>query len=786
MPEQKKIYQEDAIKTLDTITAIRLRPAMYIDGIGEMGLYKIDSEIVQNAFDEFLIGEATFCKIDYDSEKGLMTVEDDGRGIPIGKLEDVFTKAHTGGKFDRESYQISSGQNGIGAKAANALSTYCACEVWRAGYTDEKGNWVKPRYGYIEFKNGRKVSEFSNDLPDNSTKHGTKVFYITDDSIMKTSKRNIQRFRDYLNTISYIDTGILIEYTVDGVKETFQHFGGIPEFYSTTVKQKKIKTVVGPIAFNGVEDMFSYEIIFGYGPNNTGDSNIYSFVNGNRTPNHGTHVSGFRAGCALALTQYINDNDLVPKNLKGITISGTLISDNIVGIVSVRHRDPLYTGQTKGGLSSEEVYEPIKQCARQTLYKFMKDNQQAAKKLVDLVLDYAKYELERKKLKENMLKTRETKSAFDANGVDSKKFLNCRCTNPEERELFIVEGDSAGNNFKACLSPNQALYMLTGKILNVVRSPSNISSKVILDFIQILKMGMPNARKVDKCDFHKILITTDADDDGAHIVTLLIAFFYACYPEVIENGWLYVSQPPIKKIELDEDRCFYIHTEDDFQRLMNEYIVNTFELYSEKSHKKLSEGAFKFLMNMSQNYIDLLNIHSNNLIIEPRLLEWIVVYINDLMKGNYKVFESHGYSVKRINSKVFEFDFGIRHYMISIDKSFIDGAYAEIYRELQKIGYYGFYFKGIRSKKEYHGSWYDLCKLSKDILGPKVRIVRNKGLGEMDEVDLYETVINPRTRRTTRVTMDDAAKAKFAIDTFMGVENPDFKQKFYAGIEKFE
>jgi DNA gyrase/topoisomerase IV subunit B len=124
--------------------------------------------------------------------------------------------------------------------------------------------------------------------------------------------------------------------------------------------------------------------------------------------------------------------------------------------------------------------------------------------------------------------------------------------------------------------------------------------------------------------------------------------------------------------------------------------------------------------------------------------------------------------------------------MISIDKSFIDGAYAEIYRELQKIGYYGFYFKGIRSKKEYHGSWYDLCKLSKDILGPKVRIVRNKGLGEMDEADLYETVINPRTRRTTRVTMDDAAKAKFAIDTFMGVENPDFKQKFYAGIEKFE
>lgn len=785
-------YSEKNIKTLDTIAAIRLRPAMYIDGIGEAGLYKKDSEVVQNAFDEFLIGAATKCVVTYDSSRGYMSVLDDGRGIPIGKLEDIFTKAHTGGKFDRNSYKISSGQNGIGSKAANALSVWCRVEVWRTGYNDENGDWVKPKHGWIVFEKGRKVDQFEEDLPEDSTRHGTLVEYITDVSIMKTHVRNVKRFKEYLNTVSYIDPGILIEYIVDGVKHKYQHFGGLPEFLNDFVKSKKIKLLTDPIEISGMdpspEDAFSYDIIFSYHVDNTGDTNIISFVNGNRTISHGNHVTGFRAGCALALTQYISENDMVPKSLKNLNVSGTLISNNIVAIVGVRHKDPLYSGQTKESLNSEEVTEPVKQATRTTFAKWLRSNPQKAKKLVDLVLDFAKYEDDRKKLKDTLIKSKAVKSAFAANGVDPKKFYGCSSKNPEDRELFIVEGESASGNINKCKDQNtQAMFLLTGKIMNMARtSKNNISSKVILDLIQILGMGIPNDHDIRKCNYGKILITTDADDDGAHIVTLLLAFFYICYPGLIEEGRVYISQPPIKRVTLANKSSFYLHTEKDYKRMMDKFTINTFNLYSEKTNKKLSDGAFNYFLDKLEGYLELIDNHAQNLIIGPELLELIVVHINDLCNKNYVEFEKRGFTVTRVSATHFDFDSNIRHTFIDLDNNFIDGAYAEIFDKLKQLNYYGFYLKGIRSEVEYHGSIYELLTIINGILGSKVKIKRYKGLGEMEEPELNETVVNPATRFLTRVTFNDAEKAKFAIDTFMGNGNPEFKQDFYAGIEQFK
>jgi DNA gyrase subunit B len=795
--EKKVIYDDSHIKTLDNITAIRLRPAMYIESLGEMGLFKIDSESVQNIFDEFLVGRCTSCFIKYDTNTNRMVVSDDASGIPIGKLVDIFTKSHTGGKFDREAYQISAGQNGIGNKLINALSTYLRVEVWREGYYNpETKEEIPPKHAIVEFERGRLKHEFYEDVP-GSVRHGTTIEYYTDDEILKTHTRNIERFIEYLNLNSYLLPGIYIELIVDGKKMSFQHTGGINELYvDRFIKRKKIKTIFDPITVFGNEDMFSFEIVFSYNHINTGDGNIVSAVNGNNTPMHGVHVSSFRAGASLALTDYVKENDdLIPKALKNVNMSGTLISDNIVAVVTVKHRNPLYSGQTKEAFKSDEVQEPIKQTTRRVFGKWLRDNPQQAKKLVNIMIDYAKYEEERKKLKKNLIETKAVKSAFAANGIDPTKYTTCRSNNPEEKELFIVEGESAGGNVALAQDRQfQALYCLTGKILNVIKSGNNMS-KVILELIQALGMGLPGngTPNYKNLQYHKIIILTDADDDGAHIATLLLAFLYRFYPKVIEDGHVFIANPPIKKLAMSDGKYFFIHTESDYDRMMSDFIVNTFDLYSEKTDKKLSTGLFKEFIYHCRGYDILLKNHANSLAIDPELLELITIYINILSQCtddiNYKFnkrFKSlTGYDIRR-NGEYFTFDKGVYHANLKMDLSFTNHHFNEISEKLNEIMIYGLYLKGKKSGKNYRGSIFYLMSIMNSILGPKIEIQRFKGLGEMSLDDLKETVIDPTTRWLTQVTMKDAAKADRAMQTFMSDTNIKYKRLYYAGKVEFD
>ena len=792
------IYDDDNIKTLDSISAIRLRPAMYVDGIGEPGLYKIDCEAVQNIFDEYLVGRCTSCKVKYDSSTGYMKVEDDGAGIPVGKIVDIFTKAHTGGKFDREAYEISSGQNGVGSKAINALSERLRVEVWREGYLDRDGNNVSPKHAVLKFEKGRLQDSLIEDVP-NSTKHGTTLEYYSDNEIMKTNIRNVKRFADYLNLNSYLLPGIYIEYIVDGEKDVFQHNGGIAELFKNRfLKEKHIKTLFDEIYVSGNEKMFSYDIVFSYNHMNTGDSNIVSAVNGNSTPLHGVHVSSFRAGAALALTEYLKDNeDLIPKTLKNVSISGTIVSDNIVAVVSVKHREPLYSGQTKEAFKSDDVQEPIKQTTRRVFGKWLRDNPQQAKKLINLMIDYAKYEEERKKLKKNLIETKATKSIFAANGIDPTKYTTCRSNNPEERELFIVEGESAGGS--VALAQNrqfQALYCLTGKILNVIKASPNNLSKVILDLVQALGMGLPNAGPVNykNLQYHKIIILTDADDDGAHIATLLLAFFYRFYPKIIEEGRVFIANPPIKKLTMSDGKYFYIHTDADYNRLMRKFNSELFDLISVKTNKVLSKELFEEFIYHCTDYDILINNHCKSLAMEPDLLEHIVVNINTLMecddnmnsKANLEFYKNTGFRVVRRDNVYFTFDKGITHFNLKMDKGFMDHHFSIIREKLEEIMIYGVYLRGKKSGKEYRGTIYYLMSIMNSILGKKIEINRFKGLGEMEYYELSETAVNPATRRLTRVNMDDADKAEKAMNLFMSDQNIKFKRFYYAGKVDFD
>lgn len=779
-----KIYDEKNIKTLDTIESIRMRPSMYIGTLYEFGLYKIDSEPFQNAADEFFSKDGTGTKVDitYDIENNIMEFKDDGRGIPIGVLEDIFTKLHTGGKFDHNAYSRSSGFNGVGLKAVNALSNWLECEVYRKSYY-ENGKKIPAKYAKIRFNKGKKefleIKDLPN-IPEEKEISGTTIRYQTDTSIMKTDKRDINKFKEYLNISSYINPGFKITYTVVGQKPiVYYHTGGIKEYLTEIMKNRKIKPLTDLIEFNGKTDLSDFNIIFSYTTSQSGDSNIFSFVNGNRTALHGFHVTAFKNGASAALTQYITQTDAIPKSLKNLKITGSLISDNLIAVVELQHDEPLYDGQTKESFKSLDIVEPIKELTKNTFLKWLHDNPNQAKKLIDMAIDYAKYEEERKKLKKNMLQTKQVKNAFSANGIDPSKFISCRSNNPEEKELIIVEGKSAAGSVSKSMDRGyQAVYKLTGKTLNVVKNPKDFS-KVILDIIQILGCGMPNNKNIKNLQYYKIIIMTDADDDGAHITTLLLGFFFTFYPELITNGHIFVAKPPLKSISTGKHK-FYIRSDAQFDLLMREYIVETFDLYSEKTDLKLSTGLFRVFIDACRGYDTLLQNHASSLSIDPNLLEIIVIYINDLFKGNYKEFEKRGYTVK-CNGNKFSFDLGFNHSFLEINESFLKYSYNEIFDKLKEIHIYGIYLKGKKSGFDYKGTIYYLMNIMNCILGNKIEIKRYKGLGECDAEDLFETSINPDTRMITKITMEDYPKAKRMIDIFMGTAEPETKALFYAG-----
>ena len=796
--EKPVIYGSDSIVSLEDIEHIQLRPSMYIGEIYEPGLYKLDSEPILNSVDEYLNGFGTQILITLDTHKNIMVIRDFGRGIPVEKLVEVFTKTNTGGKFNNNSYSRRIGANGVGLKALTALSDFLEVEVYQEAVPEAK---IPAKYGKAEFVDGKLASYDWKELPNGipSDKHrGTKISYISSEKYLKTRTHDIPKLCDYMDTMAYQNSGLEFVFTIDGKTKRFLHTGGIQEHFANFTKKRKLKIMFEPILVSGEEEMFDYEIVFSYSPNNSaGDRNIVSHCNGNSTPEHGYHVSAMRAGAALALTQYINTAGNIPKSAEKMKLSGTLIGNNLVAIVGIGHENPLFDGQTKDSLKSQDVTEPIKQGVRAQMTKWLNDNPQKAKKLVDLVITFAKYNEEIKKLRSNIVDAKATRSVFEAGSIDPEKYTTCRSNDPEEKELFIVEGKSAGGGVAMATDRNfQAIYRLTGKILNVYgKNKAIIDNQVLKDIVQILGMGWPDPTKANQTNyknlkFNKIIILTDADDDGFHIRILLLTFFYCFYPDIILNGHVYVANPPIKRLTMNNGQYFYISTDKHYDEYMKELILHSFTLHSKKNDVQLSKKLFGVFIDAVSGYQVLIDNHAAATALKPDLLEHIVMNIDTVLKStddpsnsiNKEFYKRSGYMITRHkNNNIITFDRGIYHASLKYDKTFVDEHFTPILEKLNDIHIYGVYLKGIRSGHDYRGTIYDLCKTMNGILGPKIKVTRFKGLGEMERKDLKETVINPETREWTMITMEDADRAEKALEVFMGSDNNKLKQLFYAG-----
>ncbi len=546
-------YDANTIKVLEGLEAVRKRPAMYIGDIGQRGLHHCVYEVVDNSVDEALAG---FCdKIVVEIGKdGSIAITDNGRGIPVemhpemkvSALEVVMTTLHAGGKFDHESYKVSGGLHGVGVSVVNALSEWCWVEVYRDGEIYRQEYKIGVADGKVKKTGKRKTS-------------GTKVCFYPDFTIFKKSEYKFDIIASRLRELAFLNQGltIVLKDHRNDKEVTFYYKGGLASFVEY-LNENKSPIYKKPIHFKKSEDDVEVEIAIQY--NDSYSESVYSYVNNINTIEGGTHLSGFRAALTRSINNYAKKNAAFKK--KNITLVGDDSREGLTAVISIKVRDPQFEGQTKTKLGNSEVRGIVEQTTNEFLGSFFEENPSVAKKIIDKLIQAATAREAARKAKELTRR----KSALDSAALPGK-LADCSLRDPEECEIYIVEGDSAGGSAKQGRDRRfQAILPLRGKILNVekARIDKILGNTEVRSMITALGCGVGDDFDVSKVRYHKIVIMTDADIDGAHIRTLILTFFFRYMRPLIDHGYIYIAQPPLFRIKQGRSEQYaYSDTEKD-------------------------------------------------------------------------------------------------------------------------------------------------------------------------------------------------------------------------------
>ncbi|QWC00029.1 DNA topoisomerase (ATP-hydrolyzing) subunit B [Mycoplasmatota bacterium] len=534
-------YTSDNIQILEGLEAVKKRPGMYIGSTGPRGLHHLVWEIVDNAVDEAMAGYCDTIHVEI-LPGDIIKVSDNGRGIPVdihpktGKpsVETVYTTLHAGGKFDHNSYKVSGGLHGVGASVVNALSTFMTVEI----HKDNK------KY-MIEFEDGFVKSELRCDGDTDIT--GTTVTFLANANIFNESHvYDFEILRTRIQQLAFLNKGIRFTITdkrneLKIVNKDYKYQGGVKEYVSFL---NKGKDVLHPEVayFEGELENIMVEIALQY--NNGYADNIYPFTNNITNPEGGTHVEGFKMTLTRILNTYGKKNSIFKKDE---SLQGEDTREGLIAIISVKHPDPQFEGQTKSKLGSSDARRAVASIMSEGLDRFLMENPNAAKIIIEKALMAQRARVAAKKAREATRR----KSPLDALGFASK-LADCRSKEAKRAEIYIVEGDSAGGSAKQGRdSEFQAILPLRGKVLNVekTRLDRALQNKEILSMIQAFGTGIGEEFDITKLRYHKIIIMTDADVDGAHIRTLLLTFLFRYLKPLVEQGYIYIAQPPLYKIQ---------------------------------------------------------------------------------------------------------------------------------------------------------------------------------------------------------------------------------------------
>ena len=595
-------YSASSIQVLEGLEAVRKRPAMYIGDISEKGLHHLVYEVVDNAIDEALAGYCTHIEVTINEDNSI-TVQDNGRGIPVdfhqkekkSALEVVMTVLHAGGKFDKGSYKVSGGLHGVGVSCVNALSTHMITNVFRNGKVYQQ-----------EYECGKPIYPVKEVGTTNLT--GTRQTFWPDKSIFTTTEYKYNILQARMRELAYLNKGITITLTdkrekeEDGSfkQEIFHSDEGVKEFVRF-LNSSNTPLIDDVIYLNTEKQGVPIECAIMY---NTGfRENLHSYVNNINTIEGGTHEAGFRMALTRVLKKYAEESKALEK--AKVEISGEDFREGLIAVISVKVAEPQFEGQTKTKLGNNEVSGAVNQAVGEALTNYLEEHPKEAKTIVDKVILASTARIAARKARESV----QRKSPMGGGGLPGK-LADCSSRNPEECELFLVEGDSAGGSAKQGRSRQfQAILPLRGKILNVEKAMWHkaFESDEVNNIIQALgvRFGVDETEdskkaNIDKLRYHKVIIMTDADVDGSHIDTLIMTLFYRYMPEIIQGGYLYIATPPLYKCTKGKISQ-YCYNDEERQAFMQKYGDGTENGIHTQRYKGLGEMNPEHLWETTMN-----------------------------------------------------------------------------------------------------------------------------------------------------------------------------------------
>ncbi|MBX7138022.1 MAG: DNA topoisomerase (ATP-hydrolyzing) subunit B [Oligoflexia bacterium] len=790
--KQDAVYDSTQIKVLEGLEAVRKRPGMYIGDTYDRGYHHLVYEVIDNSVDEALAGHCTEINLVLYAD-GSISVADNGRGIPtdihagegVSGVEVVLTKLHAGGKFEKEAYRVSGGLHGVGVSVVNALSEWLKVEVRQKG-----------KLYAMEFRRGDPVAPLKEIGKADGT--GTKVTFFPDHTIFtQTHAFNPETLVHRVRELAFLNAGLKFTMTDEksGKTQEFHYEGGIKSFVQHVNKAKN-PLFDEPIYFKGERDGIFMEVSIQY--NKEYQENIFTYVNNINTTEGGTHLAGFRAALTRSVNSYATKNDLLKNS--GEAIQGDDTREGLTAVINLRVPEPQFEGQTKTKLGNSEVKGFVEQVMGEKLGEYFETNPNVARTIVGKVLEAARAREAARKARELVRR----KGALDMAALPGK-LADCQNENPEESELFLVEGDSAGGSAKQGRDKvNQAILPLKGKILNVekARFDKMLAFEEIRTMVTALGAGIGSDDfDIEKLRYHKIVIMTDADVDGSHIRTLLLTFFYRQMNELVTRGHLFIAQPPLYKIKRGKTEQ-YIKNEHDFAELILAGGLEDAELRS--ADKKVTTGAAlkdvviqlqrlpaildgfaiekldaRIILAFAKNMPDA-KIFSSKSETE-QLLEKLKVAIAATVTRDVALSVVELEEAARTNGGI-EYGIKVTTRVKGIAKrSLLTKGLTQRgdFKALQNIlthartagkGPFS-YFDTAEGKEVGIANDYEDIPGVVDARGRKgLTITRYKGLGEMNPEQLWETTMDPKFRVLLKVRIEDALEADGIFTVLMGDE----------------
>ena len=765
-------YDESNITVLEGLEAVRLRPGMYIGGVDSAALHHLVFEIVDNSVDEALAGYCNEVRVSIGKDNSI-TVEDNGRGIPVGTHEDegvsalelIMTRLHAGGKFDSSNYKVSGGLNGVGASVVNALSSRCIVEVERDGF-----KWQQ------NYQEGKPDGDLKQLNPSQNT--GTRTIFWADTSIFDEIDFHFEILSQRLRELAFLNHGLKIILHDDRTDKTqeFHYEGGLATFIEH-LNQNKTVLHEHPVSFQGESEGIEMEVAFQY--NDTYNERIYSFVNNINTAEGGSHLTGFKGALTRTLNNYMVTNKISNDNDENLT--GEDVREGMAAVISVRVIDPQFESQKKIKLTNVEVKGKVESLVNEHLNNFLEENPTVAKKIVAKSLDAQRARIAARKARELTRR----KNVLEVSSLPGK-LADCQESDPALSEIFLVEGDSAGGSAKQGRDrKNQAILPLKGKILNVekARFDKMLSNDEIRTLITALGTGIGREDfDITKTRYHKIIVMTDADVDGSHILTLILTFFYRQMPEIIENGYLYIAQPPLYKIKKGREEHYLRDDKEMSETLIR---MGSKKLKLNGTIRELVEDELFGTVMDIKKYRDLFDRMSSNLQLY-RLIQLMVQHEVELEHaGAEHILEKLQPLVQQIPEFFIERDTETGKIKILLKDEELEFSWnqlenlrlndymmlLQIHRNLiQILGDQGSWHLEEPDKDISHTckSWYEVQEYVTNYGKNGIYLQRYKGLGEMNPDQLWETTLDPETRTLKQVTIEDLVESDGMFTVLMG------------------